>query len=103
MRGWAFALVVIGAGFGAGAFACSDDSSSGANGATTPDASADGSDTNEDGSTTNEDGSVVPNPTGPIDPTAAARAAIMLASCISDDGVNRTLQEFYLERTTNPF
>lgn len=44
-----------------------------------------------------------PLPPGPIDPAAAARAATFLASCLSDDGVNRTLQEIYLERTTLPF
>lgn len=44
-----------------------------------------------------------PGPSGAIDPAAAARAAAFLASCMSDDGVNRTLQEIYLERTTLPF
>jgi hypothetical protein len=56
-----------------------------------------GAETVGDGATT------PPGPTGPLDPAAAARAAIFVATCISDDGADRTLQEFYLDKNASPF
>src|SRR5262249_4856423 len=47
------------------------------------------------------DGRSPPFPDGPADPAAALRGATFIASCMSDDGVNRTLQEIYLDRTTS--
>jgi hypothetical protein len=103
-RRWTFGVAALASALGAGAFAgCSDDSSRGSvtGGA---DASTDGTTTNPNGdATTGGDGSIPPAPSGPIDPAAAARAALLIATCISDDGVNRTLQELYLERTSNPY
>ena len=100
MRGW---VIVAGAtcsfaAFFAGACGTSDDGPSasfdaGADAIAQPDAPTQGTDARVP----------PPVPAGPIDPSAAARAALFIASCTSDDGVTRTLQEIYLERTTSPF
>lgn len=101
MRGWTYGLAGTSVVIGLLAFAgCSDE-----DGVTTPggaDASTETSTTPAGDATTGGDGAVV-TPSGPLDPAAAARAALLIATCISDDGVNRTLQQLYLERTTNAY
>jgi hypothetical protein len=39
-----------------------------------------------------------PDPDGPKDPDVALRAAVILGSCLPDDGVNRILQRIYSRR-----
>jgi hypothetical protein len=104
MRGWvvglASACTVLGV--GAVAFGCSDDDGASTSATNGPDGSVDGTSTGPNDGTTG-DGSIGPTGSAPLEPGAAARAATFIASCISDDGVNRTLQEIYQERTVNPF
>src|SRR5687767_6031039 len=99
MRAW----IAVGLGLGSIillVLACGDDPETTP---VTPDAASDGTTTDGPVSPTPDGSTNPPPPSGPIDPAAAARAAIFLATCISDDGVNRTLQEIYLEHTTNWF
>lgn len=102
-RAWLVGLVGLSLASASTAFAgCSDESSN----PPTPggsEAGIDGTANPTNDATTGGDGSVDPGPPGPIDPAVAARAALFIATCISDDGVNRTLQQIYLERTTNPY
>jgi hypothetical protein len=101
MRGWAFGVTGGWLAIGLFAFACSSEESGGPSSGG-PDASADSTTTPNGDATMGADGAVV-TPSGPIDPAAAARAALFIATCISDDGVNRTLQQLYLERTKNTY
>jgi hypothetical protein len=103
MRGWAFGLAGLSCAIGLFAFACSSEEPS--TGPTTGggDASSEGSTSPTGDGATNGDGSIATGPTTPLDPAVAARAALLIATCVSDDGVNRTLQQIYLERTTNPY
>lgn len=103
MREWVFGLAGASCAIAAFAFACSSEESGGG-AASGADASSDGTTNPTGDATTGGDGGpIVPGPSTPLDPAAAARAALFIATCISDDGVNRTLQQLYLERTTNPY
>lgn len=102
MRGWAIGALGVcslGAVFAIACGSSDDDATSSADAGT----SADGGGLSDSAVPPATDGQTPPGPSGPIDPAAAARAAVFLASCMSDDGINRTLQEIYLERTTLPF
>lgn len=103
MRGWTFGLLGTSCAIGVLAFACSSEETTGGPGGSGPDGGSDTSTNPTGDGSTSGDGSPKPAPSGPIDPAIAARAALLIATCISDDGVNRTLQEIYLERTTNPY
>jgi hypothetical protein len=102
MRGWALGVAGGSLAVGLLAFACGSEESGGSSSGGT-DAGTDTSTTRNGDATTSGDGTVGPGPTGPIDPAAAARAALFIASCTSDDGVQRTLEQLYLRRTTNAY
>jgi hypothetical protein len=80
-----------------GANACGDADSSASNGPA-GDASVDGAPVEDSA----RGDSTLVGPSGLTDGQAAA-AATFIASCFSDDGINRTLQVIYLEKTTSPF
>jgi hypothetical protein len=85
MRAWRGAT--LGA-LGAAAIACGTSTTGGP-----ADGGADGGVTDLDAATADADGAAPV-----VTPSDAAKAAIFYASCTSDDGVNRTLQEIYLDR-----
>lgn len=75
---------------------CSSDETANPSGTTTPDGSADGTITPTDAPTGGDGTTTLPDLTnGPIDPDVAARAAVVLASCIAERGADNVLEEIY--------
>lgn len=89
--GW----LVLGSFIALAANACGEDSTPGATNPNGVDGGGTDGSTNETGPVTPSDGSVIVPTGGPIDPTVAAQAAVVLASCITEFEAESVLEQIY--------